>query len=329
MTADSAGATMAVEAPVIATRGLVKRFREVDAVAGIDLRVPRGGVYGFLGPNGAGKTTTIRILLALMRPSGGSVEVLGEPARPGAAALGRVGALVERPAFYPYLSAIDNLRVLGLMGGQTEQALAAAIPEVLERVGMTAAARRTAGHFSTGMRQRLGIAAALLRRPELVILDEPTNGLDPNGVVDVRELIAGLARDGLTVFLSSHVLTEVEQLCQRVAILRAGRIIAEGETQAMLRQGERLFARFETAAEAERAVPIAGALGEVTRDGDPATRLLVDAPDGSGPELAKRLAAAGLFPAELGVRRQSLEHVFIELTSEDGAAAGGTPGRVA
>lgn len=310
--------------PVIATTGLVKRFRDVDAVAGIDLHVPRRGVYGFLGPNGAGKTTTIRILLALMRPSGGSVEVLGEPAQPGSAALARVGALVERPAFYPYLSAVDNLRVFGLMGGLPEARLATAIPEVLDRVGMTAAAKRSAGRFSTGMRQRLGIAVALLRQPELVILDEPTNGLDPNGVVDVRELIAGLARDGLTVFLSSHVLTEVEQLCQRVAILRAGRIIAEGQTQAMLRKGERLFARFESADEAARALPVAAGLGEATLDGDPPTRLLVDAPDGSGPEFSKRLAAVGLYPAELGIRRQSLEHVFIELTQDDPAAGAST-----
>ncbi len=319
-------ATTMDSAPVIATTGLVKRFRDVEAVAGIDLQVPRGGVYGFLGPNGAGKTTTIRILLALMRPSRGSVQVLGEPARPGSPAFLRVGALVERPAFYPYLSAVDNLRVFGLMSGMSEARLATAIPEVLDRVGMTAAARRSTGRFSTGMRQRLGIAVALLRQPELVILDEPTNGLDPNGVVDVRQLIAGLAHDGLTVFLSSHVLTEVEQLCQRVAILREGRIIAEGETQAMLRQGERLFARFESADEAARALPVAASLGEATLDGDPPTRLLVDAPDGSGPELSKRLAAVGLYPAELGIRRQSLEHVFIELTHDDPAAgaAGGT-----
>ncbi len=306
-------ATTMDSAPVIATTGLVKRFRDVEAVAGIDLQVPRGGVYGFLGPNGAGKTTTIRILLALMRPSRGSVQVLGEPARPGSPAFLRVGALVERPAFYPYLSAVDNLRVFGLMSGMSEARLATAIPEVLDRVGMTAAARRSTGRFSTGMRQRLGIAVALLRQPELVILDEPTNGLDPNGVVDVRQLIA--------------VLTEVEQLCQRVAILREGRIIAEGETQAMLRQGERLFARFESADEAARALPVAASLGEATLDGDPPTRLLVDAPDGSGPELSKRLAAVGLYPAELGIRRQSLEHVFIELTHDDPAA--GAPGGTA
>jgi ABC-2 type transport system ATP-binding protein len=222
--------------PVISTRDLVKRFSDIDAVAGIDLAVPPGGVYGFLGPNGAGKTTTIRILLGLIRPTRGSAALFGEPVAQGRAVLDRVGALVERPAFYPYLSATDNLRLLGLARGIPESRLGTLVPEALDRVGLAEAAPRKAGRFSTGMRQRLGIAAALLGRPDLVILDEPANGLDPNGVVDVRQLISALARDGITVFLSSHVLPEVEQLCQRVAILQKGRIVAEGEV--MLRAEE-------------------------------------------------------------------------------------------
>jgi ABC-2 type transport system ATP-binding protein len=302
---------------VIATKGLVKRFRDIDAVAGVDLNVPAGGVYGFLGPNGAGKTTTIRMLVGLVRPSRGSATILGAAVHPGAAVLDRVGALVERPAFYPYLTAAENLRVIGLARGIAELQLRAAVPEALDRVGLGEAANRKAGRFSTGMRQRLGIAAALLNRPDLVILDEPANGLDPNGVVDVRELIAGLARDGTTIFLSSHVLPEVEQLCQRVAILRRGRIIAEGETQAMLRQGERLYARFDDEATANlaraavaRSWPDAGA----TADGPTGLSLARSGVGGSA--LIRALGEAGIYPAEVGVRRHSLEEVFIELTAE-------------
>jgi ABC-2 type transport system ATP-binding protein len=311
-------------APIIETRGLVKRFSDVDAVAGIDLRVPHGGVYGFLGPNGAGKTTTIRILLSLIRPTRGTSLLFGEPVVAGAAVLRRVGALVERPAFYPYLSALDNLGVIGNARSMARAEIARRAPEALDRVGLADAAKRKAGRFSTGMRQRLGIAAALLDRPELVILDEPTNGLDPSGVVDVRALVAGLARDGTTLFLSSHVLPEVEQLCDRVAILQAGRIIAEGETQAMLRVGERLFVRFDSADDVARARAILEALGPVEPDighggvagpGSLGTALLVDTEVG-GSEVVRRLTTAGIYPAELSLRRPSLESVFIELTAD-------------
>jgi ABC-2 type transport system ATP-binding protein len=329
--------------PIIETRGLVKRFSDVDAVAGIDLHVPSGGVYGFLGPNGAGKTTTIRILLALIRPTRGTSLLFGEPVVSGAAVLRRVGALVERPAFYPYLSALDNLGVIGRARSMAAPDIARRAPEALERVGLADTAKRKAGRFSTGMRQRLGIAAALLDRPELVILDEPTNGLDPSGVVDVRAIIAGLAKDGTTLFLSSHVLPEVEQLCDRVAILQHGRIIAEGATQAMLRVGERLFVRFDSAEDATRARTILEGLGPVdvdlghgaaaspgsasrleSGDGRPSTdtALLVDTEVG-GSEVVRRLTAAGIYPAELSLRRPSLESVFIELTAEHTAAAAG------
>jgi ABC-2 type transport system ATP-binding protein len=311
--------------PVILTDGLAKRFRDLDAVAGVDLRVPAGGVYGFLGPNGAGKTTTIRMLLGLMRPTRGVASLFGQPVVPGSNVLDRVGALVERPAFYPYLSAIDNLRLLGLTRGMTDAHLATAVPEALDRVGLSEAAKRAAGRYSTGMRQRLGIAAALLGRPELVILDEPANGLDPNGVVEVRELIRGLAREGLTVFLSSHVLPEVEQLCDRVAVLRKGRVIAEGATQAMLRQGERLFIRFDSAEEAARAEPVLSSIGAVT-PADAEVARFVDAPAARGSEVARALAAGGLYPAELGVHRQTLEAVFIELTTDHEPAAGARGG---
>ena len=306
---------------VISTNALVKRFRDVDAVAGIDLRVPAGGIYGFLGPNGAGKTTTIRILLGLVRPTRGVASLFGEPVRPGGANLDRVGALVERPAFYPYLSATDNLWLLGRSRGIVESRLRTVVPEALARVGMSEAAKRKAGRYSTGMRQRLGIAAALLGRPDLVVLDEPANGLDPNGVVDVRELIAGLAKDGTTVFLSSHVLPEVEQLCDRVAILQRGRIVAEGETQAMLQQGERLHVRFETDDEAARARPILEAAwpGDAVAAGSGVGALTLRTGSPSGAEVIRLLAGHDLFPAEVANRRQSLESVFMELTGDHDA----------
>jgi len=304
---------------VIEARGLVKRFAGVEAVAGIDLSVPRGGVYGFLGPNGAGKTTTIRILVGLIRATRGSASLFGEPVGPSAPVLGRVGSVVERPAFYPYLSATDNLRVLASARGMAPDAIRTRVPEALERVGLEAAAKRNAGKFSTGMKQRLGIAAALIDRPELVILDEPTNGLDPGGVVDVRDLIGTLSQDGTTVFLSSHVLSEVEQVCDRVAILRAGRIVAEGDTQAMLRTGERLLVRFDTPAEAERARSVLEAIGPVEASPDGA--LLVEVAPDQGSRVARALAAADLYPAEISVHRASLESVFLELT--EGAEGAG------
>ena len=307
--------------PVIATQGLVKQFKDIRAVDGIDLRVPAGGVYGFLGPNGAGKTTTIRILLALVRPTRGGATLFGQPVAPGRDVLDRVGALVERPAFYPYLSALDNLTVVGLARGIAPSVLRTSVPEALERVGLGAAAKRKAGRFSTGMRQRLGIAAALLNRPDLVILDEPANGLDPNGVVDVRELIAGLARDGTTVFLSSHVLPEVEQLCQRVAILQAGRIVAEGETQAMLQQGERLHVRFDSDDEAMRArTVVQGAWPDAAISPDGQMAFAVPAASVTGSSLVRALAAHELYPAEVVVRRHSLEDVFIDLTADPAEA---------
>ena len=307
---------------VIETRGLVKRFTEANAVDGIDLTVPAGGVYGFLGPNGAGKTTTIRILAGLLWPTRGTSRIFGEPVAPGAPVLQRVGALIERPAFYPYLSALENLRVFGTAHGLGSDVLVARAGESLDRVGLAAVAKRKAGGFSTGMRQRLALATALIGRPELVILDEPTNGLDPNGVVDVRELIARLAADGTTVFLSSHVLPEVEQLCDRVAILNAGQIVAEGPTGDLLGAGERLYVRFDTADEAAAA---AGVLGVIASPGpsagQPAAALIVDAPAADASAINRRLSAAGLYPAELALRRQSLEAVFRELTSDHEPAA--------
>src|SRR5919197_5400630 len=209
---------------VIETRALTKRYGEaIVAVDALDLRVRRGEVYGFLGPNGAGKTTTLRMLLGLVRPTAGDAAVLG--AAPGSpAALARIGALVEAPGLYPYLSGRDNLRVLaGHAGAPPER-----VDAVLAEVGLADRAGDRAATYSMGMKQRLGVAAALLKDPELLILDEPTNGLDPAGMAEMRELIRSLGRDGRTVLLSSHLMGEVEQVCDRVGVIRAGALVAEG-----------------------------------------------------------------------------------------------------
>jgi ABC-2 type transport system ATP-binding protein len=298
----------------IEARGLVRHFGSVPAVDGVDLSVPVGSVYGFLGPNGSGKTTTIRLLLGLLRPDRGTVRLMGGPPR-DPACLARVGALVERPALYPYLSARENLLLFAALAGMAGRDANLATDRALSIVGLGAVARRKAGGFSTGMLQRLSIALALLRDPTLVILDEPTNGLDPAGVVDVRALIAELARSGRTVFLSTHVLTEVEQLCDRVAVLQRGRLVADGVTRELLERGQRLAIGFDTDEEAIRAVHVLEESGIATElAGDQRTALRVSL-DSLGPSAINRLLAEhDLHPAELVVRRASLESVFLDLT---------------
>lgn len=305
----------------IETAGLAKRYGTVEAVAGIDLGVPLGSVFGFLGPNGAGKTTTIRMLVGLVAPTAGTVTVLGAAVRPGAANLSGVGALVERPAFYPYLSATANLELLAAMHGAGGPDTGRRIAEALERTGLAAVAGRRVGGFSTGMRQRLGLALAILHRPRLVILDEPTNGLDPGGVVEVRALISELARDGTTIFLSSHVLTEVEQVCTRVAVLARGRIVGAGAPADLLGGTASLRARFDTPAEAEAAAR-ALALAAVGSSPADAAALDIAAPPADGSRVARLLADAGIYPAELVARRPTLEAAFLELTRDDDDASG-------
>jgi ABC-2 type transport system ATP-binding protein len=223
------------DAPPVRARGLVKRYDEVLAVDHIDLNVQTGDVYGFLGPNGAGKTTTLRMALGLITPSEGNVELFGrDPLREGAKALDGVAGFVEAPRFYPYLSARKNLELLAALDGGSA---AERIGEVLETVELTPRVKHRVGGYSHGMRQRLGIAAALLRRPRLLILDEPATGLDPAGMRDMRLLIRRLADEGITVLLSSHQLPEVQELCDRVAIVDSGRVVYEGALADLRRQG--------------------------------------------------------------------------------------------
>jgi ABC-2 type transport system ATP-binding protein len=295
----------------IETHALTKRYGERVAVDGLTLQVAQGEVFGLLGPNGAGKTTTIAMLLGLVRPSAGRALVLGhDMTREPGAALGRVGAMIEAPAFYPYLSGYDNLLALALAGGLPRARIAAA----LHAVELTERARDKVRTYSQGMRQRLAIAAALLPDPELIILDEPTNGLDPAGTAEIRALIRELAAGGRTVLLCSHMLHEVEQLCGRVAILKAGRLIAEGRVAERLRRGEGLRVRVER--DGERALQLAKELPWVsgaTLEGD---LLLIDGPAARAAELNAHLALAGVPVAEIGARGESLEEYFLGATRD-------------
>jgi ABC-type multidrug transport system ATPase subunit len=291
---------------VIETDALTRRYGEtIVAVDSLDLRVRRGEVYGFLGPNGAGKTTTLRMLLGLVRPTSGSASVLGEP--PGAVAgLARIGAMVEAPAFYPYLSGRDNLRVLARHAGVPEDRVAV----VLGQVDLSDRAGDRAATYSMGMKQRLGIAAALLKDPELLILDEPTNGLDPAGMAEMRAFIRALADGGRTVLLSSHLMGEIEQVSDRVGVIRDGALVAEG-TVDELRGRAGLRVRAEPLPEAiELLGALPGVRASTGTDGD------IDIAAGAAEAAAinRALVEAGIAVSELSPRRASLEDVFLELT---------------
>jgi len=295
--------------PVIVARGLTKRYRSgVLAVDAVDLQVNRGEVYGFLGPNGAGKTTTMRMLLGLIRPTSGSIAVLGQP--PGApAGLSRIGALVESPGFYPYLSGRDNLRVLARYAGVPDSR----VEEVLGVAGLSDRAGDTFAHYSLGMKQRLGVASTLLKDPDLLVLDEPTNGLDPAGMADMRRLIARMGAEGRAVLLSSHQLGEVEQVCDRVGVISGGRVIAES-TVAELRGQAELVVVATPLADAARAA--AALLGEsAVQRHDDALRCQID-PARVG-ELNRALVRAGVDVTELRRDERSLEEVFLAMTNQE------------
>lgn len=315
----------------IETQGLTKRFGHQVAVDGVNLAVPHGSVFGFLGPNGSGKTTTIRMMLGLAAASSGTVSVLGldMPNRLHEV-LPRVGALVEGPAFYPFLSGAANLHRLDAASRNARPATRRTrVGEALERVGLSHAAGKRVHAYSLGMKQRLGIANALLSPRELLVLDEPTNGLDPQGTREVRNLVRSLAADGATVFVSSHLLAEVEQICTHAAVMSAGRLVAQGPLPELRQDGEARI-RLLTP-DAGTAIGVLARLGMAPVAGSPETDGAVvtatlgtgagpGALDGNGSvapeEIVARLVEAGVRVRGFSVERESLEDRFVALTGE-------------
>ncbi len=294
---------------VIRTEKLRKSFGAVHAVKEVNLEVRSGSVFGFLGPNGAGKTTTIGMILSLIHPTAGTVTVLGETVTPSRnRALRRVGAMAGAPALIPYLSARENLRLAARLNGGVP---ARRIDDVLDQVGLSAAADRASGQYSTGMKQRLGIAIAILHRPELLILDEPTNGMDPAGMLEVRNMLRTLADGGMTVFLSSHLLHEVEQVCDEVAVLNRGEVVRQGKVGELLgREQAVLRVRVPSPAEAATLLLTLPGVTEVRPNGSYVTVAGV-----SGEAVVGCLAARGIIPSEVASVRPDLEQVFLQLTN--------------
>jgi ABC-type multidrug transport system ATPase subunit len=305
---------------VIEVEGLRKEYRRLRrgrtvALDGLDLDVPEGGVFGFLGPNGAGKTTTIRCLLGLVRPSHGQMRLLGaEVPRGLGATIGRVGSIVEQPALFPRFSGRRNLEILARL----QSVGASTITAVLERVGLGERQRDLVRTYSLGMKQRLGIAAALLKDPTLLILDEPANGLDPAGIVEVRELVRSLGAEGRTVFVSSHILSEVQQTADRVAILARGRCVKSGPVAEVLSGGRAMGMRVRLDdLDAGRRV-----LVEAGMDATPvAGHLTVAVPPAEGARITRTLAEHGLYVSELRPDEVDLETVFLELTRDEGLSS--------
>jgi ABC-2 type transport system ATP-binding protein len=302
---------------VIEVEGLRKEYRRLRghstvAVNGLDLVVPQGGVFGFLGPNGAGKTTTIRCLLGLVAPSAGRLHVLGEEVpRHLQRVIRRVGAIVEAPALFPRFSGRRNLRILGRIDGIGP----ATVDAALERVGLSERADDMVRTYSLGMKQRLGIAATLLKDPSVLILDEPANGLDPAGIVDVRKLITSLGAEGRTVFVSSHILSEIQQTADRVAILARGRLVKAGPVREVLAgsRGEGLVVKLRDLAAGAAAL---AAVDIHATAGDGVLRLAVDPAEAE--RVSRTLAERGLYVTELRPDEQDLETVFLDLTRDEG-----------
>ncbi len=298
---------------VVRANGLGKRFKKKFAVKEVDLEVHPGDVFGLLGPNGAGKTTIIRMLLGLLRPSEGEARVFGfDPMRQRAEVLRRVSAIVESPALYPGLTGRDNLKAMALNAGVRNPAK---IEEVLERMNLTARAEDRFGTYSLGMKQRLCIAAALLTDPQLVILDEPTNGLDPAGMAEIRNLIKELAGQGRTVFLSSHLLNEVQQVCNRVAVIQHGKIIAQGLVEELVSSKTSVQIKVVPGdwEKAKQILQRQGWANQLRAEGD---CLIIDGPISQGAAINKALATNGVFAAEIYARSQSLEEYYLDLTGE-------------
>jgi ABC-2 type transport system ATP-binding protein len=294
---------------ILRTTGLTKHFGKLEAVKNLNLELHRGEVFGFLGPNGAGKSTTVGMILGLVAPTAGSIEVFGlELESHRWQILRRIGAIIEEPAFYPYLSGWDNLEALAkALGGIPKNK----IPEVLQRVNLLDRAHDRYDHYSMGMKQRLGIASTLLRDPELIILDEPTSGLDPAGTKEVRDLIPQLAHESRAVFLCSHLLHEVELVCDRVAIIDHGAMIANAPLQELLTKGQLIQIKVDDAAQATTVLKSLPWVKSVRAENG---YLIVDAPSNSASQVNKALAEHNIFVSELTSRNASLESVFLQLT---------------
>ncbi len=302
----------------LVTRGLTKRYDDVNVVDGLDLSIERGKLYGFLGPNGAGKTTTIRMALGLILPTGGEVELLGTSVFGDhrSTVLARTGALVEEPGFYRFLSGRRNLEVFARAGAARDDVRRrlSRIDEVLELVGLAQAAKKRVKAYSQGMRQRLGIALALLGEPEMLMLDEPTNGLDPAGMREIRQLLRRLADDGTTVFVSSHLLAEVEAMCDRVGVLSRGRLVAEGSPGELRGAAERFRIEVDDPARAQQVLAgMADVEASAGEEGSVFVRLSGEAtPAGVNAALVN----AGVAVSALVPERESLEDMFLELVGD-------------
>ena len=295
--------------PTLSTHALSKNYGDRPAVKDLTIEIEPGEILGFLGPNGAGKTTTIRMALGLIRPTSGQVDILGEDvAHHGARVLPRVGALVESPALYLYMSGRDNLRAFAsVLGGVPKSRL----DEVLELVDLTGRQRDRVGSYSMGMKQRLGVATALLHDPDLLILDEPANGLDPAGIVEMRDLLRRLASQGKTVFISSHVLGEVQQICDRVAIINKGELVRLAPVAELLGAAKDFVIRVDEP-QAVLALLQRQPWGTTARLDH--AELITASPTGRGRDLVRFLVEAGHWPDSVAPRQHNLEEIFLSLT---------------
>jgi ABC-2 type transport system ATP-binding protein len=293
----------------LSANGLTKTFGKLKAVEELTFEMPRGGVIGFVGPNGAGKSTTIRMLLGLIKPTGGNAEVLGHGICTPSAYLNKVGALIESPVFYPGLSGSNNLRALAKLGGFPPEQ----VPLVLETVGLTSRSGDKVANYSLGMKQRLGIAVALLPDPELLILDEPTNGLDPAGIVEIRNLLRQIGSSGRTVFVSTHLLSEVEAEADHLVMIHNGRLVFAGElTDIMEKACESVYAAPENTADLPLLTGLVSESGHLYRQEDDA--IVITAPKEWSSELNRLAGSNGINLRELRPQCESLEDIFLSMT---------------
>jgi len=312
------------DSPIVKTEGLTKCFgmasREILAVDDLSIEVRRGSIFGFLGPNGSGKTTTIGLLLGLIRPTSGSIELFGrEVSQDLSSLLRRTSAVLENSSFYPYLSGRNNIEVFARMTGGVPDRR---IDEVLETVGLKKRAGSKAGTYSLGMRQRLAIAIALLNDPELIILDEPTNGLDPSGIIEIRDLIGELGQQGKTIFLSSHLLHEVEQVCNHVAIINEGRVIARGPVDELLHRGMMLQMRVSDVSAAVTLLKDVEWIKTIEREEEGGI-VFIEVDEERFPDVNEMLVKGGIRVLEMKKSEESLEDFFLETIEEEKEAGAG------